>query len=85
MKYKLTKRDRDLIEEVSERTDVNYEVDRERYIDVDNLISLIDDLFKLYIKLEDKFIEYDTKVNESYREHFINEQIDKGMHPHEYE
>lgn len=85
MKLKLDKTDKKLIDEVSEKTCVDYEIDKDNYIDTDNLISLIDDLFKLYIKLEDKFVEYDEKVNEDYHEHFINEQIDRGMKPSEYE
>lgn len=85
MKLKLDKTDRKLIDQVAEITRVDYEIDENGYIETDNLISLVDDLYKEYVKLEDKFVDYDKKVNEDYREHFINEQIDKGMHPQEYE
>ena len=85
MKLKLDKTDKKLIDQVAEITRVDYEIDENGYIETDNLISLVDDLYKEYVKLENKFVEYDKKVNEDYREHFINEQIDRGMHPHEYE
>lgn len=85
MKVKLDKTDKKLIDQVAEITCVDYEVDENGYIETDNLISLVDDLYKKYVKLENKFVEYDEKVNEDYHEHFINEQIDRGMHPSEYE
>lgn len=85
MKLKLDKTDKKLVDQVAEITRVDYEVDKDGYIETDNLISLVDDLYKEYVKLENKFVKYDEKVNEDYHEHFINEQIDRGMHPHEYE
>lgn len=85
MKVKLDKTDKKLIDQVAEITCVDYEIDENGYIETDNLISLVDDLYKEYVKLENKFVEYDKKVNEDYHEHFINEQIDRGMHPSEYE
>lgn len=84
MKYKLTSGEIELIEDVNEVTGRKYVID-ERYIKVKDLIYIIEDLKQEYDKLEDKFIEYDTKANEDYRLHFIDEQINKGMHPHEYE
>ena len=85
MKYKLSKRDMNLIEEVAEKTCVDYDVDKDGFIEVDNLMALIEDLKDVYDKLEDKFIEYDEQINEDYREYFINKEIDRGLHPHEYE
>lgn len=85
MKIKLDKTDKKLIKTIIHRFGIDCEIDNQGYIEVDDFIYLLDGLYKAYTQLEDKFIEYDTKVNEEYHEHFINEQIDKGMHPHEYE
>lgn len=60
------------------------EVDDDDYIKVDDLIDVIYDLEEKYDEIYDKLEEYDNRAQETWREHFINEQIDRGMHPHEY-
>jgi len=85
MKYELSETDKRLIDKVSDITLVDYEVDDDNYIKVENLIALIDDLETKYKKLEDKFVQFEGKIQESWHDHFINEQIDRGMHPSEYE
>lgn len=85
VKYQLDETDLAVIERAKEITNKNYKVDQENFIKVDSLLCIIDDLIDRYGEAWDKLQEYDTRCQETWKEHFINEQIDKGMHPSEYE
>lgn len=85
MKYQLSEIDKRVIDRASNITCVDYEIDNDNYIEADNLLTIIDDLEDKYDEIYNKLIEFDEKMQETWREHFINEQIDRGMHPHEYE
>ena len=85
IKYQLDEYDLSAIKRAREITEKRYQVDEEDFIKVDTLLCIIDDLMDRYCEAWDKLQEYDTRCQENWREHFINEQIEKGMHPSEYE
>ena len=85
VKYQLDEYDLSLIKRAKEVTTKDYKVDQDGFIKADSLLCIIDDLIDRYGEAWSKLQEYNARCQETWREHFINEQIDKGMHPSEYE
>ena len=84
MKYQLTEYEIKLMQRISKIIG-KVEIDDDGYIKIDELIGVVYDLEDKYDEIYDKLVEYDERAQETWREHFINEQIDRGLHPHEYE
>ena len=80
----LVKINQDLIEEVSEVTFTDYELiagynrienKLETYIDVNNLMTALEDLMVSYHKLQEDYEDFQQNVKDNYRQLDINEQI----------
>lgn len=85
VKYQLGGIDLAVIERAKGIVTKDYKIDPDGFIKIDTLLCIIDDLIDRYGEAWDKLQEYDTRCQETWHDHFINEQIDKGMHPSEYE
>lgn len=85
VKYQLDEYDLACIKRARGITSKKYETDKDDFIKIDTLLCIIDDLIDRYGEAWDKLQEYDARCQETWREHQINEQIDRGMHPSEYE
>lgn len=75
MKYKLSEEDINLLNRIRKITLTNYEIDELGYIEVENLLSAIDDLEREVDELNDK-IERIVNERDTFYRHISREEYE---------
>ena len=66
MKYKLDEKEIFLMQKVSEKTITDYGIDNEGYIEIDSLMSAIDDLYREADRYEEEYEELKKDMERYY-------------------
>ena len=69
--YRLDEQEKQLIENVSDITKTDYEVNQDDAIEVEHIMSALDDLFRELKNLKEAFQEYKEEIEENNKERIL--------------
>ena len=69
--YRLDEQEKQLIENVSDITKTDYEVNQDDAIEVEHIMSALDDLFRELENLKEAFQEYKEEIEENNKERIL--------------
>lgn len=87
MKYGLKDRDITMLDRIAAITDYDYlaKLDTNNYIEIDDLLDILSDLEDAYVKLQEKFEEFEKKTQESWEKNHWGMEFNKGFKGIRYE
>lgn len=87
MKYGLKDRDVTMLDRIASITDYDYLslLDTNNYIEIDDLLDILSDLEDAYIKLQEKFEEFEGKTQDSWETNHWGVEFNKGFKGTQYE
>lgn len=87
MKIELKDRDVTMLGRIATITDYDYLslLDTNNYIEVDDLLDILSDLEDAYIKLQEKFEEFEEKTQDSWETNHWGVEFNKGFKGTQYE
>lgn len=69
--YQMNEQEKELIEKISGITNTDYQVDEHDAIEVEHIMSALDDLFRELESLKEAFQEYKEEIENESKEKFL--------------
>lgn len=69
--YQMNEQEKELIEKISGITNTDYQVDEHDSIEVEHIMSALDDLFRELENLKEAFQEYKEEIENESKEKFL--------------
>ena len=69
--YQMNEQEKELIEKISGITNTDYQVDEHDAIEVEHIMSALDDLFRELENLKEAFKEYKEEIENESKEKFL--------------